>query len=116
MTRPLSFVLFAFLSLSLHAQHYSPPPNYHYTPPTPKFGPGFSVSWWNVAFSNREISRRHTASGAYYLLWTDKTMKGEGPMVEFTELNLEEALMDNEKALVLLKKRKYKKAIGKYND
>jgi hypothetical protein len=205
MTRPLSFVLFAFLSLSLHAQHYSPPPTYHYTPPAPKFGLGFSVSLWNVAFSNREISRRHsfsvvlkdstelivngkiecdTASGVYSLLWTDKTMKtsdsgrikriypaqtshiarldkdgvseyvgfstdsswlfpviagkltvyaavaeenlnevyflflrkGEGPMVEFTEGNLEEALMDNKKALVLLKKRKYKKAIGRYND
>jgi hypothetical protein len=210
MTRLLSVVLFVFLSHSLHAQHYSPPPNFHYTPPTPKIGPGSSYWLWNIASRNREnsiveISRKHSfsvvmkdstelvvdgkiecdsASGAYYLLWTDKKMKrsdsgrikriypaqtnyisrlngdgqpdfvgfstdscwlfpviagklnvyaaiaeedlteayflflrkGEGPIVEFSEENLEEAMTDKEKALVLLKKRQYKKAIAKYND
>jgi len=205
MTRLLSVVFFVFLSHSLHAQHYSPPPNYHYTPPAPKFGLGFTPSLLNLAFSRREISRTHsfsvvlkdsiemivdgkiecdTATGAYSLLWTDKTMKrsdsgrikriypaqtsylsrlnkdgqpdfvgtstdscwlfpviagkltvyaaiaeenlneiyflflrkGEEPMVEFNEGSLEEALMDNKKALALFKKKDYKKAIGKYND
>src|SRR5882757_121965 len=101
MPRLLLFILFAFLSLSIHAQRFSTPSNFHYTAPPPKMGPGSSYWLWNVASRNREnsiieISRKHsfsvvlkdstelivdgkiecdTASGAYYLLWTDTKMK-----------------------------------------
>jgi hypothetical protein len=41
--------------------------------------------------------------------------QGEGPMIKLTEDNLESIVKDNEKAEKLLKKKKYTRAIKKYN-
>ena len=41
--------------------------------------------------------------------------QGDGPMIKLTEDNLEAIVKDNEKAEKLLKKKKYTRAINKYN-
>ena len=40
---------------------------------------------------------------------------GDGPMIKLTEDNLDAIVKDNEKAEKLLKKKKYTRAIKKYN-
>ncbi|GGA86891.1 hypothetical protein [Puia dinghuensis] len=42
--------------------------------------------------------------------------QGEGPMIRLTAESLEAIVKDNEKAESLLKKKKYSRAINKYND